>query len=189
MTLASLGGIVLTRPAGSGRTLVDRLARHIQTQSALISLARNFTIERTDRTYDSKGNSQNHQVNNREGDFLRRLEPLPLVHNQPEDGRETVAKPASKESTLHEEISNEIPDTARLRTYNQTQQVVKHRNRLGDDPGNGPCGQTDRYPSTGGQQTPLVHMVRTLATEDSNVDILACHMAEDHTGNNDLGRC
>jgi hypothetical protein len=34
-----------------------------------------------------------------------------------------------------------------------------------------------------------VHMVRALATEDSNIDILACHMAEDHTGNNDLRRC
>ena len=74
-------------------------------------------------------------------------------------------------------------------TYNQTQQVVEHGDRLGNNPGNNPDAQADGHPSAGGQQCSLMHVVRTLATENSNVDILGCHVAEHNTGNNNLLRC
>lgn len=70
--------------------------------------------------------------------------------------------------------------------YNQTQQIIEYWDRLGDDPRNGPGSEANCDPGTSGQQTPLVHVVRTLAAEDSDVDILAGNMAEDDTGDDDL---
>ena len=73
-------------------------------------------------------------------------------------------------------------------TYNQTQQLVEHRNGLGDDPRNRPGTQADSDPCTRSQEGLLVHVVRTVAAEDSNVDILARNVAENNTGNNDLSK-
>lgn len=71
-------------------------------------------------------------------------------------------------------------------THNQAQQLTEHRDRLGDDECNGPCAQAYRDPRTGSKQTPLMHVMRALASKDSHVDILACDVAENHTGNNHL---
>jgi hypothetical protein len=73
-----------------------------------------------------------------------------------------------------------------VKTHNQTQQVIEHRDRLGNNPRNSPGGKANCNPSTSGQQTPLVHVVGALATEDADVDILASNVTEDNTGDNDL---
>lgn len=73
-----------------------------------------------------------------------------------------------------------------METYDKTQQVVEHRDRLGNDPRNGPGGETNCDPGTSGQQTALVHVVGALASEDTDVNILASNVTEDDTGDNDL---
>ena len=67
---------------------------------------------------------------------------------------------------------------------NQTQQVVKHRNRLGNDPRYRPQHKSNHHPRPDRQQTALVHPVRT--PEEPDVDVLACDVAVDHACYHDL---
>lgn len=71
-------------------------------------------------------------------------------------------------------------------TYDETQQIVEHGDRLGNNPRNGPGSKTNCDPGTSSQKTTLVHVVRALATEDTDVDIFASNVAEDDTGDDDL---
>lgn len=102
-TSSLLSGIVGTSPGRSRRALIDRLARDIQTQ-----------------TTNSTGDAQDNQVDNEQDHLLPVGKPLALVHDDPEDGGESVAEPAAEEGA------------------DQTEQVVEDRDRLGDDPRDGP---------------------------------------------------
>lgn len=98
-TSSLLSGIVGTSPGRSRRALIDRLARDIQTQ-----------------TTNSTGDAQDNQVDNEQDHLLPVGKPLALVHDDPEDGGESVAEPASEQGA------------------DQAEQVVEDRDRLGDDP-------------------------------------------------------
>lgn len=74
------------------------------------------------------------------------------------------------------------------KTYNQTEQVVKHRNRLGNDPSDSPSAQGNSNPGSECERAVLVHVVGALATEDANINVLAGNVTEDNTGNNNLWR-
>lgn len=66
----------------------------------------------------------------------------------------------------------------RKQRRNQTQQVIKHRNRLGDDPRYRPQHQPDHHPRPNRAHTALVHQVR--APEEPDVDVLACDVSVYH---------
>ena len=65
-------------------------------------------------------------------------------------------------------------------THNKTQQVIEHGNRLGDDPGNDPDSDANGDPRSDGEQTAVVHLIRT--TENSHVNVLARNVAKNDTG-------
>jgi hypothetical protein len=69
-------------------------------------------------------------------------------------------------------------------TYNKTQQVIEHRNRLRHDPGNDPDTNANGDPGSDGEQTAVVHLVGT--AEDADVDVFACNVAKDDARKNSL---
>lgn len=71
-------------------------------------------------------------------------------------------------------------------SYNQTEQLIEDRDGLGNDPGNEPHTESESHPRSNGQEASLMHVVRALATEDANVDVLAGNVAEDDTRNDNL---
>lgn len=71
-------------------------------------------------------------------------------------------------------------------TYNQTEQVVEHRNRLGNDPSDGPSAQGNSNPGSECERAVLVHVVGAIAAEDTNINVLAGNVTKDNTGNNHL---
>ena len=69
---------------------MNRLARDVQTQSALVELVCPLKSgpgrEGVTGTYNGTSNSQDDEVDNEREDLLRGREPLSLVHDHPEDG-------------------------------------------------------------------------------------------------------
>jgi len=61
-------------------------------------------------------------------------------------------------------------------THNQTQQVIKHGDRLRHDPGDDPNTNTNGDPGPDRQETSVMHLVG--ATEDAHVDVFAGNVAK-----------
>lgn len=72
----------------------------------------------------------------------------------------------------------------REETYDQTQQVVEHRNRLRNNPRQRPQHQPDHHPRPNRNKSALVHAVGS--PEQTDVDVFACHMTIDHASDHNL---
>lgn len=71
-----------------------------------------------------------------------------------------------------------------MRTYDQTQEVVKHRNRRSDNPSNNPDAERDGNPGPNGDHIFLVHAICT--REQTDVNRFTGDVALNDTGNDDL---
>jgi hypothetical protein len=98
-----------------------------------------------------------------------------------------TAEPTAKQGTLRKDISD-ARHKEREGTYDQTEQVVEHGNRLSDDPCNGPSAQGNTNPGSECERAVLVHVVGAIATEDAYINVLASNVTKYNTRNNDLLR-
>lgn len=110
-------------------------------------------------------NRNSKEVQESEGNFPRRGEPLTLIHEQPKDSTEAVGKPTGKQRG------------------NQTEQITEHRNGGGNNPRHNPQREGNTNPRSGGDPVALVQTVCTL--ENTQVYIFERDMAVDHTGDDD----
>lgn len=74
--------------------------------------------------------------------------------------------------------------TGKERT-DQTQQVAKGGNPLGNDPGNDPADQANSHPGADGDEIALAHALGVLAP-DANVEVFETDMAVDHASTDNL---
>jgi hypothetical protein len=70
------------------------------------------------------------------------------------------------------------------RRYNQTQEVIKHRDRRRNHPGDNPQSKGDAHPGSHSNEILLVDSIG--APEDTDVDIFACDVAVDNAADDDL---
>lgn len=118
------------------------------------------------QTTHTTTDQHNAHVDRSEEDLAGGGEPLAPVHVQPVDTRKTVTEPGSEQGA------------------DQTQQVAKDGNSVGDDPSDDPAGETDENPGAVRSQVAAVHAIS--ATEQADVDILETNVAVDNTSANDL---
>jgi hypothetical protein len=126
------------------------------------SLARDI---KTKTTHAATNQNDTH-VDNSEHNLPRRREPSPLVNVQPVDTAKAVTEPTSKKRA------------------NQTQQVTKDRNSIGNDPGDNPASEGNGNPGANGYHITLVHAVGS--SEHADVDVLETDVAVDDAGTDDL---
>jgi hypothetical protein len=74
--------------------------------------------------------------------------------------------------------------TRQGRTYDQTQQIVENRNRLGDNPRDNPDGKDECNPGPDRDQIALLHPGRP--AEEAHVDVFASDMAVDDATDHNL---
>lgn len=70
------------------------------------------------------------------------------------------------------------------KTYDQTEQIIEHRDGLCNDPGNNPDTEADGNPGSNGEEASAMHLVGS--TEDAHVNVFARNMTQDDTGKNSL---
>ena len=70
------------------------------------------------------------------------------------------------------------------RTYDQTQQIVEHRDCLSNNPRKSPQHQPNNHPRSNRNKSALVHAVGS--PEQTDVDVFACHMTIDHASDHNL---
>lgn len=119
----------------------------------------------TTTTYNNSPYTKNQKIQNRQSHLPRTASIPALIHVQPEDTTEPEREPTSKQRT------------------DQPQQIIKHRNRLRNNPRHRPQRKRDQRPHAITRQTLLTHPVR--AAEQTDVDVLRRDVAVDHARDDD----
>lgn len=167
---------------------MNRLARRIQTKTALNSLAI-VPCRSRQGTYHNNTNTNTKRINHHQKHLPGRSKPQPLIHIQPEHTRETETEPAGEECRLLRSQSataryGQLLEGLVGRAYHETEKIAKHRNRLCDNPRDYPESHGDPDPRSNGHEIPLVHSV--CACEDARVDQFAGNVTTYDAGNNNL---
>lgn len=106
---------------------------HLRIARAREAVARRVLVDRPTRNVETETthaatNQDDRHVDNGQANLSWRRKPPAPVNVQPVHATETVTEPTGEERA------------------DQTQKIIEHWNGVGDDPGDNPAGQTDRYP-------------------------------------------
>ena len=127
--------------------------------------------EELKKTHNNSTNKKNSRIKASEEHFLLTL-PIPsIVHEQPENTTESISEPTRKQRT------------------NQPQKIIKHRNRLRNNPRHNPHPRHNKHPDANTHETVRPHTLRRveIIPEYPHVDVFSGDVAVYDSGDHDGG--
>lgn len=131
------------------------------------SLSNSFNGSPQTKNTDKETGQEKKSVGKEAASLLSILEPVAVVHPEPEDTGKTVREPTGKQSA------------------DETQKVVEDRDGLGDDHGKSPDTESDTNPGKGGKLCTADHVLGV--AEDSLEDVGGGNVAVDDTSDDNGG--